>query len=128
MQGLRGDVRAGSARIVSEETHESATEGLLETHRVEPHLAGNLIFTAHWNQDTQRWLVHDVAGYFTPDQLTPPPGAAIPPDPQIGMLKELERGKLYDFHVRWDQIANLVDAETGDSYFNAGANYIKRPR
>ena len=44
------------------------------------------------------------------------------------MLYELERGKLYDFHVRWDQIANLVDAETGDSYFNAGANYIKWPR
>ena len=88
-----------STRIVSEETHKSATEGLLETHRVKPYLAGNLLFIAHWHEEAQRWLVHDVAGKFTPDQLTPPPGVTIATKSRIGMLKELDRGKLYDFHV-----------------------------
>ena len=32
----------------------------------------HLLFIAHWDEDAQRWLVHDVAGNFTPDQLTPP--------------------------------------------------------
>ena len=40
----------------------------------------------------------------------------------------MERGKLYDFQVRWDQIVNIVEAETGDWHFNAGDNYIKWPR
>ena len=103
------------------------TEDLLEAHRIEPYLAGNLLFIAHWDEDAQRWLVHDVAGEFTPDQLTPPPGVAIPPDPEIGTLTELERGKLYDFHVRGDQIVNIVEGETGDWPFYA-ANFIKWPR
>ena len=41
------------------------------------------------------------------------------------MLYELERGKLYDFHVRWEQIVNIVEGETSDWHFTAGANYIK---
>lgn len=114
-----------STRILSKATQESLAEDLLEIHGVEPYLVGNLLFIAHWDEYAQRWLVYDVAGSFTPDQLTPPPGATIPPDPEIGMLNELERGKLYDFHVRWDQIVNIVEGETGDWLFNAGANYIK---
>ena len=103
-------------------------QDFLGAHRIEPYLAGNLLFIAHWDEDAQRWLVHDVAGNFTPDQLTPPPGVAIPPNPEIGTLNELERGKLYDFHVRSDQIVNIVEEETGDWAFNSGANFIKWPR
>ena len=62
-----------STRIISEGTHESVTGDLLETRRVEPYLVGNLLFIAHWDEDVQRWFVYDVAGFFTPDQLTPPP-------------------------------------------------------
>ena len=100
-------------------------ENLLEAHSIEPYLIGNLLFIAHWDEDAQRWLVHDIVGQFTPDQLTPPPGMAIPPNPEIGILNELEPGKLYDFHVRSDQIVNIVEGETGDWYFNAGANFIE---
>ena len=103
-----------STRIISEETHEFVTENLLEAHRIEPYLVGNLLFITHWDEDALRWFVYDVAGYFTPDQLTPPPGVVIPPDPEIGKLGELERGKLYDFHVRSDQIVNIVAGEIGD--------------
>ena len=71
----------------------------MEIHGVEPHIAGNLLFIAHWHQEAQRWLVHAVAGKFTLDQLTSPPGVAIPPNSRIGMLNELDQGKLYDFHV-----------------------------
>ena len=100
-------------------------ENLLEAHSIEPYLIGNLLFIAHWDEDAQHWLVHDIVGQFTPDQLTPPPGMAIPPNPEIGILNELEPGKLYDFHVRSDQIVNIVEGETGDWYFNAGANFIE---
>lgn len=51
----------------SEEIHESATECLLEIHGVEPNLADNLLFIAHWHEEAQRRIVHDVAGYFTAD-------------------------------------------------------------
>lgn len=44
------------------------------------------------------------------------------------MLNELEWGKLYDFHVRSDQIVNIVETETGDRHFTTGANFIKWPR
>ena len=104
------------------------TGDLLEAHGIEPYLAGNLLFIAHWDRDARRWLVHDVAGEFTPDQLTAPPGVAIPPDPEIGILTGLERGKLYDFHVRSDQIVNIVEGEMGDWHFNSGANYIEWSR
>ena len=117
------DASEETARVIVQETGD-----LLEAHRIEPYLVGNLLFIAHWDEDAQRWLVHDVAGEFTPDQLTPPPGVAIPPDPEIGTLNELERGKLYDFHVRHDQIVNIVEGEIGDWPFNAGANFIKWPR
>ena len=117
-----------STRIISEETHEFVTENLLEAHRIEPYLVGNLLFITHWDEDALRWFVYDVAGYFTPDQLTPPPGVVIPPDPEIGKLGELERGKLYDFHVRSDQIVNIVAGEIGDWHFYSGANFIKWPR
>ena len=114
-----------STRIISQGTHEFVTEDLLEAHRIEPYLVGNLLFIAHWDDDVQSWYVHDVAGYFTPDQLTPPPGVAIPPNPEIGILNELERGKLYDFHVRSDQIVNIVEGEMGDRYLNSGANFFE---
>ena len=117
-----------STGVISEGTHKFVTEDLLEAHRVEPYLVGNLLFIAHWDEDAQRWFVYDVAGHFTPDQLTPPPGVDIPPNPEIGILNELEPGKLYDFHVRSDQIVNIVEGETGDWYFNSGANFIKWPR
>ena len=117
-----------STRIISEEPHEFVTEDLLEAHRLEPYLVGNLPFIAHWDEDVRRWFVYDVVGYFTPDQLTPPPGVAIPPNPEIATLNELERGKLYDFYVRSDQIVNIVEGEIGDWYFNAGANFIKWSR
>ena len=81
-----------STRIISEEIHEFVTEDILEAHRLKPYLVGNLLFIAHWDEDVQRWFVYDVAGYFTPDQLTPPPEVAIPPDPEIATLNELERG------------------------------------
>ena len=112
-------------RSISEGTQEFVTEDLLEAHKVEPYLVGNLLFIAHWDEDAQRWLVYDVAGDFAPDQLTPPPGVAIPTDPEIGILNELERGKLYDFHVRSDQIVNIVEGDIGDRYFNAGANFFE---
>ena len=47
-------------------------QDFLGAHRIEPYLAGNLLFIAHWDEDAQRWPVHDVAGNFTLDQLTPP--------------------------------------------------------
>ena len=99
-------------------------EGVLEAHRIEPYLIDNLLFIAHWDEDAQRWLVHDVAGEFTPDQLTPPPGEAVPSNPEIGTLNELEQGKLYDFHVDSNQIVNIVKGEMGDWYFNPGVNFI----
>ena len=114
-----------STRVIAEGTREFVTEDFLETHRIEPYLVGNLLFIAHWDEDAQRWLVYDVAGHFTANQLTPPPGVAIPPNPEIGILAKLERGKLYDFHVRSDQIVNIVEGERGDWHFNAGANFIK---
>ena len=60
--------------------------------------------------------------------MTGPPGVAIPSDPEIGILTELERGKLYDFHVRSDQIVNIVEGEMGDWHFNSGANFIEWSR
>lgn len=117
-----------STRIISKGTRELVTEDLLDAHRIEPYLVGNLLFIAHWDENAQRWFVYDVAGYFTMNQLTPPPGVAIPPNPEIGILNELERGKLYNFHVRSDQIVNIVEGERGDRHFNAGANFIKWPR
>ena len=82
----------------------------------------------HQDEEVQPWFVHHVAVTFSPDQLTHPPGAAIPPDPEIGILYDLERGKLYDFHVRSDQIVNIVEGETGDWHFSAGANFIEWSR
>ena len=116
-----------STRITSEGTRESVTEDFLEAYRIEPYLVGNLLFIAHWDEDAQRWLVYDVAGHFAKDQLTPPPGVAIPPNPEIGILNELERGNLYNFHVRSDQIVNIVEGERGDRHFNTGANFITWP-
>ena len=122
--GNQDDVDAQeTVRVISQ-----GTGDLLETHGIEPYLAGNLLFIAHWDEDAQHWLVHDVAGEFTPDQLTPPPGVAIPPNPEIRILTGLERGKLYDFHVRSDQIVNILEGETGDWHFNSGPNFIKWSR
>ena len=104
------------------------TVDLLVAHGIEPYLASNLLFIAHWDEAARRWLVHDVAGEFTPGQLTAPPGVAIPPDPEIGILTELERGKLYDFHMGSDQIVNIVEEEMGDWHFKAGANFIEWSR
>ena len=98
---------------------------LLEAHGIEPYLVGNLLFIAHWDEDGGRWLVYDVAGYFTPDQLTPPPGVAIPPNPEIGVLDKLAKGKVYDFHMRANRITNIIEGERGDTYFDAGANFIE---
>ncbi len=113
-----------TVRVIVEEPQQD----LLEANRIEPYLAGNLLFIAHWDEDAQHWLVYDVTGHFTPDQLTPPPGVDTPPNPEIGILNELKRGKLYDFHVRSDQIVNIVEGEIGDWPFKAGANFIKWPR
>ena len=115
-------------RIISGGPWESAAEDLLKIHGIEPYLTGNLLFISHWDEEVRGWLVYDVAGHFTPDQLTPPPGVAVPPDPEIGILDKLERGKLYDFHVRGDQIVNILEGETGDWLFNSGANFIRWPR
>ena len=101
---------------------------LLEAHGIEPHLARNLLFIAHWDRDAGRWLVHDTSREFTPDQLTPPQGVDIPDYPEFGLLTGLERGELYDFHVRHDQIINIVQGETGDWHFTAGTNFIEWPR
>ena len=98
---------------------------LLEAHGIEPYLVGNLLFIAHWDEDGGRWLVYDVTGDFTPDQLTPPAGVAVPDDAEIGVLRELERGKLYDFHTRSNQIVNIIEGERGDWPFDAGANFIE---
>ena len=117
-----------STRVISEGTHEFVTEDLLEAHKIEPYLVGNLLFISHWDEDVQRWFVYDNAGSFTPEQLTPPPGAAIPPNSEIGILNELERGKLYDFHVRGDQIVNIIEGEIGDWPFSSGANFIEWSR
>ena len=111
----------------SVEIHESATECLLEIHGVEPYLAGNLLFIAHWHEEAQRRIVHDVAGYFTPDRFTPL-GVVIPPNSRIGMLNELDQGKFYNFHVRSDQIVNILGVEARDGHFNAGSNLVKWPR
>ena len=48
--------------IISERTRVFATEDLLEAHRIEPYLIGNLLFIAHWGEDVQRWFVYDVSG------------------------------------------------------------------
>ena len=98
---------------------------LLEAHGIEPYLVGNLLFIAHWDEDGGRWLVYDVAGDFTPDQLTPPAGVAVPDDAEIGVLDKLEKGKLYDFHTRSNQIVNIIEEERGDWPFDAGANFIE---
>ena len=98
---------------------------LPEAHGIEPYLVGNLLFIAHWDEDGGRWLVYDVAGDFTPDQLTPPAGVTVPDDAEIGVLRELERGKLYDFHTRSDQIVNIIEGELGDWPFDPGANFIE---
>ena len=117
-----------STRIISEGAHELTTEDLLDAHKIEPYLVGNLLFISHWDQEVQRWFVYDNAGSFTQEQLTPPPGVAIPPNSEIGILNELERGKLYDFHVRWDQIVNIIEGEIGDWPFSSGANFIEWSR
>ena len=92
----------------------------LEAHGIS-HLAGNLLFVAHWDADSQKWLVYDVAGEFTLEQLEPP----APSD--VGALTRLESGKVYDFRMRWDQIVNLKEGETGDWVFDSGPNLIKWP-
>ena len=104
---------------------EFVTEDLLKNHRIEPYLVGNLLFIAHWDEHAQRWHVLDVAGHFSQEQLTPPPGVTIPPDPEIERLYELERGRLYNFQVRSDQIVNIVEGDIGDWYFNAGPNFLE---
>jgi len=98
---------------------------LLEAHDIEPVLAGSLLFIAHWDVDEERWLVYDVAGDLRPDQLTPPPDTVVPDNPAIGVLDRLERGKLYDFHMRANRITNIIEGEAGDWFFDAGANFIK---
>ena len=104
---------------------EFVTEDLLKNHRIEPYLIGNLLFIAHWDEHAQRWHVLDVAGHFSQEQLTPPPGVTIPPDPETERLYELERGRLYNFQVRSDQIVNIVEGDIGDWYFNAGPNFLE---
>ena len=104
---------------------EFITDDLLKNYKIEPYLAGNLLFIAHWDGYAKRWHVYDVAGNFSQEQLTPPPGVTIPPDPEIGMLYELERGKFYNFQVRSDQIVNIVEGDIGDWYFNAGPNFLE---
>ena len=47
----------------------------LEDHRIW-HLAPDLLFIAHWDNESKKWFVLDVGGEFTPDQLTMPPGQA----------------------------------------------------
>ena len=93
-----GPVAGGHVLLQDQDSVLGERKGSVETHRVEPHLSGNLLFIAHWHEEAQRWLVNDVAGYFTPDPFTPP-SVAILPNSRIGMLNELDRGKFYDFHV-----------------------------
>ena len=98
----------------------------LDTHGIS-HLAGNLLFIAHWDTDSQTWFVYDVTGNFNPDQMEQPPDADVPDSPEIGMLTKLESGKVYDFKMRRDQIVNLREGEIGDYFFSAGSNFIKWP-
>ncbi len=88
-------------------------------------LAHNLLFIAHWDVDSRRWLVLDVAGEFTPDLLAQPEGVPVPSPSEVGGLTQLEKGKIYDFHMRWNQIVNIVEGERGDWCFNSGANFIE---
>ena len=44
------------------------------------------------------------------------------------MLNELDRGKCYNFHVRSDQIVNILGVEARDGHFNADANFVKWTR
>ena len=98
----------------------------LEAHGIW-HLAHNLLFIAHWDVDEQRWLVLDVAGEFTPDQLAQPEGVPAPSPSEVGPLTRLEKGKIYDFRMRWNQIEQTVNTGDGkrrDWHFLAGSNFI----
>ena len=87
-------------------------------------LAHNLLFIAHWDGDDQGWLVLDVAGEFTPDLLTQPEGVPLPSPSEVGVLTQLEKGKIYDFRMRWDQTVNTGDGGRGDRHFVVGSNLI----
>ena len=95
----------------------------LETHGIW-HLAHNLLFIAHWDSHDQRWLVLDVAGEFTTDLLTQPAGVPVPSPSEVGVLTQLEKGKIYDFRMRWDDTGNLDGERSIDRFLHAGSNFI----
>ena len=40
------------------------------------------------------------------------------------MLDKLEKGKVYDFHMRANRITNIIEGDR-DKYFDVGANFIE---
>ena len=104
----------------------SPADGFLGAHGLS-HLADNLLFIAHWDWDASAWLVRDVAGGFSPDQLAWPFGVDDHGSARWGTLIGLEPGKEYDFRMRRDQTASLREGEAGDRHFTAGRNLIRWP-
>ena len=98
----------------------------LRDHRIW-HLVSNLLFIAHWDNESKKWFVLDVGGEFTPEQLTMPPGQAPPAPSEVGELTQLESGKVYDFNMRWKGNVDLMGQRSDDWFFRAGSNFIVWP-
>jgi len=98
----------------------------LEDHRIW-HLAHNLLFIAHWDNESKKWFVLDVGGEFTTDQLTMPPGQVPPAPREVRELTRLESGKVYDFRMRWKGNVDLMGQRSDDWFFHAGSNFIVWP-
>lgn len=98
----------------------------LRDHRIW-HLAPDLLFIAHWDNQSKKWFVLDVGGEFTTEQLTMPPDQAPPAPSEVGEITQLESGKVYDFNMRWKGNVDLMGQRSDDWFFRAGSNFIVWP-
>ena len=84
-------------------------------------LGDNLRFVATVDTETQRWLIYDSTGDFTPEDIYLFSHKGTPPASEIGVLTELKTGWFYIFVVNENQTVELG----GISYtFYRGSNPI----
>ena len=84
-------------------------------------LGDNLRFVAAVDTETQRWLIYDSTGDFTPEDIYLFSHKGTPPASEIGVLTELKTGWFYIFVVNENQTVELG----GISYtFYRGSNPI----
>ena len=80
------------------------SDGELPVSRAFAPLGGNLLWAAHFNNDTKEWSVYDPSGSFSPNQLPTPTGVT---PTSIGELTNVVPGEIYHVSVKEDQTVTL---------------------